>query len=198
MRWWWINLFYFTNQIKKWGVRIRWITPFLKPNTLYISLAHRLAGGNPVSLGKLFLGEVYWFLHLTTSNLLSGKKPRIGGPWWFIQLWAHLNFQRCIPNLWVLVDNSFPDEFGRQIRSTSYGQGLYSLPGSRLHPKDVTIWFKIFFQGLDNPLFFPYYDLIKFENPTSFRLDNFANDSGTRHLYSLMILPCFLQVGMNL
>jgi hypothetical protein len=33
--------------------------PSLAPTKNYISLAHRLAGGNPVGLGKLFLGEVY-------------------------------------------------------------------------------------------------------------------------------------------
>jgi hypothetical protein len=25
-------------------------------------------------------------------SLLSQKKLKIGGPWWFIQLWAHLYF----------------------------------------------------------------------------------------------------------
>jgi hypothetical protein len=34
MKWWWINSFYSTNQIKKWGVRKRLITSFIKPNTL--------------------------------------------------------------------------------------------------------------------------------------------------------------------
>jgi hypothetical protein len=33
--------------------------PSLALTKNYISLAHRLAGGNPVSFGKLFLGEVY-------------------------------------------------------------------------------------------------------------------------------------------
>jgi hypothetical protein len=48
--------------------------PSLAPTKNYISLAHRLTEGNPVSLGKLILGEDYRFLHLTTSNMLSGKK----------------------------------------------------------------------------------------------------------------------------
>jgi hypothetical protein len=51
--------------------------PSLAPTKNYISLAHRLAGGNPIGPRKLFLGEVYRFLHLLTSNLLSGKKLRI-------------------------------------------------------------------------------------------------------------------------
>ena len=36
-----------------------------------------------------------------------------------------------------------------------------------------------------------------FENPTAFRLDSFADDDSTRHLYSLMIRPGFLPVGMS-
>jgi hypothetical protein len=71
--------------------------PFLAPTKNYISLAHRLAGDNRVDLGKLFLGEVYRFLHLTISNLLSGKKLKTGGPWWFIQMWAHCIFNYVSP-----------------------------------------------------------------------------------------------------
>jgi hypothetical protein len=96
-----------------------------------------------------------------------------------------------------LVSNSFPDESGRQIRCTCYGQAFYSLPSSRLHPKDASSWFKLFFQGLDNPLFFPNSDFIEFENPTFFRLDSFAYDSSTRHLYSLKIYPSFCLVDMS-
>jgi hypothetical protein len=55
--------------------------PSLAPTKNYISLAHRLARGNPIGLGKHFLGEVYQFLYLTISNLLCGKKLRTGGPW---------------------------------------------------------------------------------------------------------------------
>ena len=33
--------------------------------------------------------------------------------------------------------NSFPDESGKPIRCTSYGQALFSLPGSRLNPTDA-------------------------------------------------------------
>ena len=36
-----------------------------------------------------------------------------------------------------------------------------------------------------------------FENPTTFRLDSFADDNSTRHLYSLMIRPAFLPVGIS-
>ena len=54
-----------------------------------------------------------------------------------------------------------------------------------------------FSQGLDNPLFFPYTESENFENPVSFRLDSFADDNSTRQLYSIMIRPCFLPVGMS-
>jgi hypothetical protein len=156
-----------------------------------------LAKGVTVGLGKLFLGEVYRYLHLTPSSLLSQKKLKIGGPWWFIQLWAYLYFQSHIPNFLVLADNSFPDQTGKRIRCTSYGQALYSLPGSKLHLKDASGWFKVFYRGLDNPLFLPYAASGSFENPITFRLDNFAHDVSTRHLYSIMIRPCFLPVGLS-
>jgi hypothetical protein len=66
-----------------------------------------------------------------------------------------------------------------------------------LNPKDESGWFKLFIQGLDSPLFFPYSDSVEFENPTSFKLDSFVDDSSTRYLYSLTIHHGFLPVGMS-
>jgi hypothetical protein len=83
--------------------------PFLAPTKNYLPLAYELAKGNTVSLGKLFLGEAYRYLHLMSMSLLTQKKLRTGGPWWFIQLWAHLYFQNFIPDFPALADNSFPD-----------------------------------------------------------------------------------------
>ena len=47
------------------------------------------------------------------------------------------------------------------------------------------------------PSFSPFTESEAFENPTAFRLDNFADDNNTRHLYSLMIRPGFLPVGIS-
>jgi hypothetical protein len=66
--------------------------PSLAPTKNYLSLAYELAKGVTISLGKLFLGEVYMYLYLTSSSLLSQKKLKTGGPWWFTQLWAYLYF----------------------------------------------------------------------------------------------------------
>jgi hypothetical protein len=60
-----------------------------------------------------------------------------------------------------------------------------------LNPTDASSWFRIFYRGLDNPIF-----LKIFENPIAFRLADFADDVSTQHLYSIMIRPCFLPVGM--
>jgi hypothetical protein len=129
--------------------------------------------------------------------LLTQKKLRTDGPWWFIQLWAHLYFQNFIPNFPILANNSFPDQSGRQIRCTSFGQALYSLPGSKLNPSHASNWFRIFYRCLNNPIFLPYTDSEIFENPITFRLADFADDDGTRHVYSIMIHPCLLPVGMS-
>jgi hypothetical protein len=171
--------------------------PSLAPTKNYLSLAYELAKGATVGLSKLFLGEVYKYLHLMSSSLLSQKKLKTGTPWWFIQLWAHLFFRSYIPNFPVLADNSFPDQTRRCIRCTSYDQALYSLPGCKLNLKDALGWFTVFYRGLDNPLFFPYAAFDSFENPITFRLDSFADDDDTRHLYSITICPCFLVVGMS-
>ncbi|KAK1627828.1 hypothetical protein QYE76_002143 [Lolium multiflorum] len=128
---------------------------------------------------------------------LSQRTVKTGGPWWFIQLWAQLYFQNQIPDFPHLTTCTFPDTDGKEIRCTSYGQALYGLPGSRLIPKEAAGWFQIFFQGSEDPLFFPYTESENFENPVSFRLDSFADDAGTRRLYSIMIRPCFLPVGMS-
>jgi hypothetical protein len=66
-----------------------------------------------------------------------------------------------------------------------------------LNLKDASGWFKVFYRGLDNPLFFPYAASENFENLITFRLDNFADDDCTRHLYSIMIRPCFLPVSTS-
>jgi hypothetical protein len=171
--------------------------PSLAPTKNYLSLAYELARGNTIGLDKLFLGEVYRYRHLMFSSLLSQKKLRTGGPWWFIQLWAHMYFQNHIPNFPILADNFFPDQSGRRIRCTSFGQALYSLPSSKLNPKDASSWFRVFYQGLNNPIYISYTDSEIFENPSAFRLDDFADDESTQHLYSIMIRPCFLPVGMS-
>jgi hypothetical protein len=98
--------------------------PSLALTKNYLSLAYELAKGATVGLGKRFLREVYRYLHLMSSSLLSQKRLKTGGPWWFIQLWAHLYFQSYIPNFPVLADNSFSDQIRRRIRCTSYGQAL--------------------------------------------------------------------------
>jgi hypothetical protein len=108
-----------------------------------------------------------------------------------------LIFSESYPKLPVLADNFFQDQTGKRIRCTSYGHALYSLPGSKLNLKDASGWFKVFYRGLDNLLFLPYVASDSFENPISFRLDNFADDDSTRHFYSIMIRACFLPVGMS-
>jgi hypothetical protein len=66
-----------------------------------------------------------------------------------------------------------------------------------LNPSDASSWFSIFYRGLDNPIFLPYTDSEIFENPITFGLADFADNDSTRHLYSIMIRPCFLPVGMS-
>jgi hypothetical protein len=128
-----------------WLKHFRFCDPFLAPTKNYLSLAYELAKGVTIGFDKLFLREVYMYLHLMSSSLLSQKKLKTGGPWWFIQLWAYLYFQSYIPNFPILADNSFPDQTGRRVRSTSYDQALYSLPGSKLILKDALGWFKVFY-----------------------------------------------------
>jgi hypothetical protein len=83
------------------------------------------------------------------------------------------------------------------IDSSGFSQALYSLPGSKLNPSDASSWFRIFYRGLDNPIFLPYTDSEVFVNQITFRLADFAADDSTRRLYSIIIRPCFLPVGMS-
>jgi hypothetical protein len=66
-----------------------------------------------------------------------------------------------------------------------------------LNPKDASSLFRVFYQSLTNPIYLPYTNSEIFENPSAFRLDDFANDESTRHLYSIMIHPYFLPVDMS-
>jgi hypothetical protein len=54
--------------------------PSLAPTKNYLSLAYELARGSTVGLGKLFLGEVYRYVHLISSSLLTQKKLKTSGP----------------------------------------------------------------------------------------------------------------------
>jgi hypothetical protein len=45
--------------------------PSLAPTKNYLPLAYELAKGHTVGLGKLFLGEIYRYLHLMSLSLLS-------------------------------------------------------------------------------------------------------------------------------
>jgi hypothetical protein len=54
--------------------------PSLAPTKNYLSLAYELARGNTIGLGKLFLGEVYRYLHLMSSSLLSQKNLELVVP----------------------------------------------------------------------------------------------------------------------
>jgi hypothetical protein len=134
-----------TAFLNSWLEHFIFCGPSLAPTKNYLSLAYELAKDATVGLGKLFLREVYRYLHLMSSSLLSQKNIKTGSPWWFIQLWAHLYFHSYILNFLVLADNSFPDQTGRRIRCTSYGQALYSLLGSKLNIKDALAWFKVFY-----------------------------------------------------
>jgi hypothetical protein len=172
-----------TTFLNLWLEHFLFCGPSLSPTKNYLPLAYELAKSNTVGLGKLFLGELYRYLHLISLGLLTQKKLRTGGPWWFIQLWAHLYFQNFIPDFPALADNSFPDQSGRRIRCTSFVQALYSLPSSKLNPSQASSWFRIFYRGLNNPIFLPYTDSEIFEHPVTFRLADFADDDGTQHLY---------------
>jgi hypothetical protein len=57
--------------------------------------------------------------------------------------------------------------------------------------------FRFFYKGLDNPIFLPYAESEIFESPAMFQLADFANDIDTRRLYSIMIRPYLLPVGMS-
>jgi hypothetical protein len=48
--------------------------PSLAPTKKYLSLAYELAKGATVGLGKLFLGEVYRYLHLVVGSLIFPKR----------------------------------------------------------------------------------------------------------------------------
>jgi hypothetical protein len=54
-----------------WLEHFLFCSPSLTPTKNYLPLAYELAKGNTVGLGKLFLGEVYRYLHLMSLSLLT-------------------------------------------------------------------------------------------------------------------------------
>jgi hypothetical protein len=75
--------------------------------------------------------------------------------------------------------------------------GLVQSFGQQIKPQRCIKMVQVFYRGLDNPLFLPYAASDSFENPITFRLNYFVDDDSTRHLYSIMIRPCFLPVSMS-
>jgi hypothetical protein len=70
-----------TAFLNLWLEHLLFCGPSLVPTKNYLPLAYKLAKGNTVGLGKLFLGEVYRYLQLMSLSLLTQKKLRTGGPW---------------------------------------------------------------------------------------------------------------------
>ena len=68
--------------------------------TYYLPIAVALANRHKVALGPFFLGSVYRTMFLATTK----PKESIGGPLWFIQLWAYAYFPQLAPkpNLSIL------------------------------------------------------------------------------------------------
>jgi hypothetical protein len=73
-----------TTFLNFWLEHLIFCGPSLAPTKNYLSLAYELAKGATAGLSKLFLREVYMYLHLISSSLLSQKELKTGGPWWFI------------------------------------------------------------------------------------------------------------------
>jgi hypothetical protein len=75
-----------TDFLNLWLEHFVFCGPSLALTKNYLPLTYELAKGSTVGLGKLFLGEVYRYLYLMSLSLLTQKKLRTDGPWWFIQL----------------------------------------------------------------------------------------------------------------
>jgi hypothetical protein len=75
--------------------------------------------------------------------------------------------------------------------------GFIQSPRREIESPDASRWFRIFYKGLVNPNFLPYADSELFENPPMFRLANLSHDTDTGRLYSIMVRPCLLPLGMS-
>jgi hypothetical protein len=73
-----------TAFLNLWLEHFLFCNPSLALTKDYLPLAYELAKGNTVGLDKLFLGDIYRYLHLMSLSLVYQKKLRTGGPWWFI------------------------------------------------------------------------------------------------------------------
>ena len=61
--------------------------------TYYLPIAIALANRHKLALSPFFLGSVYRTMFLATTQ----PKESIGGPLWFIQLWAYAYFHQLAP-----------------------------------------------------------------------------------------------------
>jgi hypothetical protein len=70
-----------TTLLNFWLEHFIFCGPSLAPTKNYLPLVYELAQGATVGLDKLFLREVYRYLYLMSSSLLSQKRLKTGGPW---------------------------------------------------------------------------------------------------------------------
>jgi len=67
----------------------------VRPTSVYLSAAERLADGNRFPLGRYLLGSTYHLLHQVAEKLLLGEPiGNLGGPWWFINMWLSVHMHK--------------------------------------------------------------------------------------------------------
>jgi len=114
---------YINKNMKTGSVSVREHTAFLNmwlekfifcgktvgPTSNNLRLANILANGNSVPLGKHLLGSVYHLFHQVSVRLRNNQPiTKLGGLWWFIQLWLHMYMHKTM--VVDLSEMQFPSE----------------------------------------------------------------------------------------
>ena len=152
--------------------------------TYYLPIAMALANNKKLALAPFFLGFVYRSMFLFTTE----PKNSIGGPLWFIQIWAYAYFSQLAPKTTPSIIE----------RSSCYAH-LFAL--STYEPDHIPTfedWFNLFFDKervRTAPHFLPFVEA-KFTCPEMFLLNQGVNPLSS-NLWAHVLQPRDLVILQN-
>ena len=173
-----------------------------QPRSLPHILCHaeQLVNGRRIALGKIFLGSVFQMMHIISDRLKnSGKVDKIGGPLWFIQIWALAYFGHRL-SISLITAGPMPDpldDLTLDIHHRSLGEKLLRVASTlnRLRPEEFAFFFDLFF-SYRSPPSVCYCESLSFSWP-SFLCWSQPLSVSSRNLLCFCISPAVLSIGFS-
>ena len=164
-----------------------------EPTLNHMVMAEDLAAGTQIPLGKYLLGSVYHMMHQITLQMRQGGEIScVNGPWWLVQMWLQL-YMHQITSV-SLLNLSFPSvnyaegSTAKVKACQTYGEAASSISIDT----DIGHFFKLFFKGFGNVLWFPYRENENLTLPCKFSYEIGCSGQESTEIFNSFIKPCTL------